>query len=168
MHFYAAFTLSADIQSVPSLCAGMPGLLHSQYLRCEELSCSCPCRLSYKMILQIWPWGVVGGADGRICKPVSQVSSGIVQVTVKHNTLQSACCHLKHWSFKQLTCHTLGFHLTESWIKETHIRSVGLYWYQINPKLGFLKYFKKNPLGVMGLFEFSRWAHRELHKTEEI
>lgn len=137
MHFCAAFTLSADIQSVLFLCSGMSGLLHiSQYLRFKELRCSCPYRLNYKMILQIWPWGVDGGADGHIFKLISQISSDIVQV-VKHNTLHPACCHLKHWSAKQLTCHTFCFHLTEPWIKQTHIRSVWLYWYQINPKVMF-------------------------------
>lgn len=127
----------ADIHSVLFLCSGLPGLLHNcQYLRFEELRCSCPYRLNYKIILQIWPWDVDGGTDGHIHKPISQISSGLVQV-VKHNALHPAHCHLKHWSVKQLTCHTFCFYLPEPWTKQTHIRSVWVYWDQINPKLMF-------------------------------
>lgn len=135
MHFMLlSLRQLASKVSFPFVQECQDSFLHGQYLRFEKLSCSCLYRLNYKIIQQIWPWGVDGGAEGYICKPVSHISSGIVQI-IKHNTLHSACCHLKHQSVKQLFCHPFSFHLTEPWIKQKHIRSVCLYWYQINPKL---------------------------------
>ena len=121
-------------QSVLFLCSGVPGLLNiRQYQRVEELRCLCPHRLICQPNLHFWPWEVDGGADGHICKPVSQISSGIAHVA-KHNSLHPACYHLKHWKVTHLTCHIFFFHLTEPCIKQTHTRSVCLYWYQTNMK----------------------------------
>lgn len=79
---------------------------------------------------------VDGGADGHICKPISQISSGIVRVA-EHNILHPACCHLEHWKVTHLTCHIFCLHLTEPCIKQIHTRAVCLYWYQINLKVMF-------------------------------